>query len=688
MGKVTIMQSSFNGGELSPLMDARTDQARYAVGCSALRNMFVHSHGPAARRPGLLFAGECASHGRRSRLIPFAFSVEQSYALEFGHCLMRVWKEGGQVLRDDAGPVEVETPWTEDEVQALTFCQSADVMYFASAGHPPHKLERHGHADWRLGPVVFGSGVVRPENLAATVSGSGQERAYSYVVTAVNRETEEESLPTPPVRVNGPASLTVADRIELAWDEPEGDYEYRVYKCWNDSESYGYVGRASTGAWADRGSTPDFDNGPPEIRNPFAAPDEYPCVVQFFQQRLCFAGSRKKPQTVWTSQSGNYENMNVSNPLRADDAVTATIAADRVNAIRWMLPARDMLIGTAGGEWIMSGVNGEPLSPASVSFQRQTVRGSAPIMPIVIGSTVLFVQRCGRVVREFRYSLEADGYDAGDLTVLSEHMTQGGTIREWAYQQSPHSIVWCVLEDGTMAAFTYEREHKVVGWHRHETEGMFESVCCVPGADGDEVWCIVRRRVQGEWRRYVERMAPFFRGSEAAEGVFADSALFRDAEACDELAGLEHLEGRAVSVLADGWVHPPRTVTGGRIVLERPARRVCVGLPYVSDLAPMQPEVPQADGTSQGRTKRISRVWVRLHDSLGLKVGPDAARLREVVFRKGSDPLGQPVPLYTGDMAVEFDAGFGQRAQILVRQDEPLPMTVLALTVQLEVGER
>ncbi len=414
----------------------------------------------------------------------------------------------------------------------------------------------------------------------------------------------------------------------------------------------------------------------------------YPSVVQFFQQRLCFAGSRRSPQTVWTSQSGNYENLNVSNPLRDDDAVTATIAADRVNAIRWMLPATDMLIGTVGGEWVLSGSNGDPLAPASVSFRRQTVRGSAAVMPIVIGATVLFVQRCGSVVREFRYSLETDGYDAGDLSVLSEHMVGGSHIREWAYQQTPHSIVWCVLENGTLAAFTYEREHQVVGWHRHETQGYFESVCCIPGVDGDEVWCVVRRQIQGEWRRYVERLAPFFRSSDVRDAQFADSSLSYSGEPATVLDGLAHLEGETVSILADGWVHPPQRVRDGRITLDRAVSRAHVGFPFISELSPMQPEVPQKDGVSQGRIKRISRAWVRLYHSMGLKVGPDADHLREALFRKGSDAFDTAVPLFTGDRVVEFDAGFSSRASVLLRQDEPLPMTVLALVMQLEVGSR
>jgi hypothetical protein len=391
---------------------------------------------------------------------------------------------------------------------------------------------------------------------------------------------------------------------------------------------------------------------------------------------------------VWTSQSGNYENLNVSNPLRADDAVTATIAADRVNAIRWMLPTKELLIGTVGGEWIMSGVNGEPLSPMSVAFQRQTVRGSADIMPIVIGSTVLFVQRCGKVVREFRYSLDVDGYDAGDLTVLSEHMTRDSMVREWAYQQSPHSIVWCVLENGALVAFTYEREHKVVGWHRHDTDGVFESICTIPGLGGDELWCIVRREIEGVPHRYVERLASYFAGGGMRDAFFVDSGLTYEGAPQDEMVGLEHLEGKTVSILTDGWVHPDRVVTGGRVVLDRAASLVHVGLGFVSDLSPMKPEVPLRDGTAQGRTKRISRLWVRLHESLGLKVGPDASRLREVVFRKGSDALGQAIPLFTGDKVAEFDAGYSPDAGILVRQDYPLPMTVLALIAQLEVGDR
>lgn len=683
MATATVMQSNFNGGELSPLMDARIDQSRYANGCRVLRNMYVHPHGPATRRSGFRFICETKFSDRKSRLLPFSFSVEQSFVLEVGHLYVRVhhssWEE--DVF------AEVSTPWSEDDLDSLKFCQSADVLYIVSPEHPPKKLCRYGNDDWRVEPLVFGSGVIKPKNVTAVASEVGK-RVYSYMVTAVHKDTGEESLPSPSVLVSSVAELSVSKSVTITWDALDEDYEYRVYKCRDESGSYGHIGNATNNKLIDRGAVPNYDEGPPEIRNPFKKAGEYPSVVQFFQQRLCFAGSCSKPQTVWASRSGNYENLNISNPLRSDDAITATIAADRVNAVQWMMPGKQLLIGTVGGEWVMGGANGEPLSPMSVELQRQTVHGSADVMPVVIGSTVLFVQRCGTVVREFCYSLEADGYAASDLSVLSQHMIEGSAIKEWAYQQAPQGIVWCVLEDGRMVAFTYEREHKVVGWHRHDTDGKFESVCCIPCLGGDELWGVIRRKVDGQWKRYIELLHSQTTTADVRDAFFVDCGKTITGSACHEVTGLRHLEGRKVAILADGWVHPSQIVKNGKILLEHPASIVHVGLPYASDLSPMKLEISQQDGTAQARTKRVSRVWVRLHKSLALKVGTDEEHLDDIVFRKGSDQLGKALPLFSGEVSVSFSGGYLADPAVFIRQDQPLPMTVLALTAQVEVGDR
>jgi hypothetical protein len=699
MSRITLTRNSFNGGELSPLLSSRIDQQRYTAGCRTLRNMTVYPHGAAVRRPGMRHMGTGLplqpAGSAAVRLVPFVFSQEQAYVLELGEGVMRVWKDDGLVVSADGSPVCVETPWKGDALQSLQYCQSADVMYLVCRQCAPRKLARHAHDDWRITLLEFGAGLPAPQGLTAAAGGAA-EREYAYVVTAVAPDGGEESLPSEAVNVTAAASLNVRDMVRLTWQPVEGAGAYCVYKSIAGGGSYGYIGKAAgVPAYEDRGAEPDFGQGPPEYRNPFDGEGRWPGCVQFYQQRLCFAGTDEKPQTIWCSQSANYESMNISSPLRDDDAVTVTIAADRVNRIRWMMPARRLLVGTAGGEWQLSGSGDAPLTPVDAQLRRDTMHGSAGLMPLVIGQSILFVQRDGRTVREFRYALESDGYDAGDLTILAEHLMRGRRIVSWCYQQSPASVVWCALSDGTLAAMTFLREHEVVGWHRHDTDGFVEAVTAIPGDDGDEVWLSVRRvRVlhdengtRQEEVRSIERLETVLRGTDTAAAFYVDAGLSRVGEPVSAVRGLDHLEGRTVQILCDGWVHPPRKVHGGTVELDTPAGHVHVGLGYVSELVPTAFEVMTGDGSSQGRRRRVTRVRVELHESMGLRAGAQGTALSEVLFRMASDKAGRALPLFSGEKDIAVESLHSGRTHIVLRQEDPLPLTVLAVTAQLELGE-
>ncbi|WP_027361842.1 hypothetical protein [Halodesulfovibrio aestuarii] len=685
MSAVTVIQNNFNGGELSPLMGARTDQVRYGNGCKKLHNMMVLPHGPASRRPGFQFLGKCRDGGARVRLVPFTFNADQAYVLEFGNKYMRVWKDGGLVTNLTGRPIEIGTPWTSDIVDSLSVCQSADVLFVASASCPPYKVCRTGHALWHLERVVLGSRMKPPTDLEVTKKGTAS-REYSYVVTAIDPFTREESEPSVAITLQGPETISVESSITLTWESEHNDAIYAVYKCWNESGKFGFVGQAKSRKWVDRGASPDFSEGFPIYRTMFQRADEYPSSVQFYQQRLCFAATNNQPQTIWMSQSGSYNNFNISDPLRDDDSVAATIAAERVNKIEWMVPGRQLIVGTAGSEWSLSGGENKAVTPSSIKFERQSVIGAAPLAPLVVGENILFLQQGGKVIRELQYSLQKDGYMGTELSILSEHLLKDNPVVSWAYQQEPYSVVWCVLSDGSLAAFTYEREHDVIGWHKHSSEGYFESVCCIHGDRGDELWCVVTRVVNGKNCRYVERLAPYgVNGIE--EQFFVDSGVSYHGEKAETFSGLEHLEGKSIQALADGFVIPPQVVSEGSITLSHAASVVHIGLPYTSELIPMEQEVILQSGSSRGRTRRVSRVSLHVHETAGLQVGVGSTAPQPVALREDAG-LDLAPALFSGETVVEVNGGYEIQSNVVFRQSEPLPATLLSYSMQVEMGER
>ncbi len=222
-------------------------------------------------------------------------------------------------------------------------------------------------------------------------------------------------------------------------------------------------------------STPSF------TANPFTGANKYPSCVEFFEQRLFFANSNDDPQKIWGSKSAEYENMTTG--AGDDDAVEYTIAASKVNAIRWLQAKDVLLFGTIGAEWRLGATSAsEPITPTNVLCRRQSTYGSALVKPVTVGQAILFLQRARRKVRELVYSFEQDTYLAPDMNLLADHMTKSGIV-DMAYQQEPDSILWSVLSNGYLVGMTYQRDQEVVGWHRHITNGKVESVACIPSKE-------------------------------------------------------------------------------------------------------------------------------------------------------------------------------------------------------------
>ena len=211
-----------------------------------------------------------------------------------------------------------------------------------------------------------------------------------------------------------------------------------------------------------------------------------------------------------------------------------------------------------------------------------------------------------------------------------------------------------------------------------------ESVATISGdLNEDELWIISQRWVNGAVRRYVECFSNFDFDETAPEDFkFVDSHLSYSGVAVSSLSGLDHLEGETVSILADGATHAKKTVSDGSISLDRASRKVTVGLAYNSVLQTMRIEggAGQLEGTAQGKIKRISKIVLRLFETVGAKVGPSLDNLETVPFRTTSGAMDLPVSTFiAGDKEVEFSDDYNTDGFIFVKQDQALPLTVLAL---------
>ena len=735
MARVAAQLTNFTAGELSPRLDGRNDLSKYPAGCKTLENIVIYPHGAAARRPGTQFISEVKTNTAKTRLIPFEFSTTQTYVLEFGNQYMRVYKDKGRVETSPGTAFEISTPYLTAELFDIKFAQSADVMYLTHPSHPTKKLSRTGHTSWTLTTVDFTNG--------------------PFLDTNVSTTTLQPSGTSGSVTITASASTFVSTDVDRLVRIGDG-----IAKITNFSSATSVTATTSTN-FANTNAVTDWSLGA------FSNTTGHPSCVTFFEQRLVFAATLNNPQTIYFSKSGDYENMdaNIGGTVADDDAIVYTIASNQVNAIRFLSPTRTLIIGTAGGEFaVYGGGDNDAITPTNIIIKKQSNYGGANVDAVPVANATLFLQRAKRKIRELAYNFDVDGYVAPDLTILAEHITQGG-ITQMAYQEEPLSIIYAVREDGELVAVTYQRDQQVVAWHRHIFGGSFgtgkavcESIAVIPtDLDEYEVYVIIKRTINGATKRYVEVLNTFdFTETDNTSFNFLDSQLNYDGvsttlngnitnsattitltdassfnssgkikinkeiiaytgkssndltgctrgqnlttaaahtsgdtvdQVVETLSGLAHLEGQTVSILADGATHPTKTVSSGAIGLDRAAKKVKIGLPYTSLLQTMRIDAGSQNGTSQGKTKRIYEITLRLFETVGVEVGPDLDNLERIPFRTSADPMNEGIPPFTGDKEVEFRGNYDTDGFIFVRQTQPLPLTILSLYPRLVTND-
>lgn len=820
MAKASPSFANFTAGELSPRLDGRTDIAKYFNGCKKLQNFLVHPHGGAVRRPGTIFVREVKDSADECRLIPFEFNVEQAYILEFGDLYFRVHKDGGTVVSSGT-PVEFTTPYSSSDLAKLKFTQSGDVMYLVHPDYAPRKITRTSHTAWTItevdllrgpmqdastdGSTLLASGRTGSVTITASANtfastdigrivklhdGYAEITAFSLAtsVTATvveNAEGRTELMPSYTATTisahEGDPSATGLEHNDR-YQDTGGNFVSQGFKVGmkvsvsgftaaNNNESSAIVVKVTDDTLLLAPSSDLTDEAAGDTvtisgvlsadsdyaLGAFSDTTGYPSAVTFFEQRLVFASTTNQPQTLFFSVGGSFEDF--ADGTDADDALIYTLGSNQVNVIRYLQTGRVLLVGTSGGEFVVTSSEDAPISPTNTVVKRQATYGSADIQPVQVANVTLFVQRAKRKVRELVFDLNTDSYQAPDMTILAEHITEGG-IKQMSIQQEPDNVIWCVLDNGKLVGMTYRREENVIAWHDHRIGGSFgsdafghvESVATIPGdLNEDDTYIIVKRTINGSTKRYIEYFSTFDFGDDAADAFFLDSGLSyngvtttlngditnsattitltdassfsssgavkigteiitytgvstNDLTGCvrgvssaaaahtsgdtvtqvvNSVSGLSHLEAETVSVLANGAVHPDKTVASGSITLDYYASKIHVGLSYTSTLQTMRIDAGGTEGTAQGKTKRIHEAVLRLFRTVGAKIGSSETELDRIPFRSSANAMTAALPLFTGDKEVEFRGGFDSDGFIVVQQDQPLPMTILAIYPRL-----
>lgn len=679
---VKSLTRSFAGGEITPELFGRLDLGKFQTGLATCRNFFPLPHGPVTRRPGTKYVREVKTSANFTRLIPFAFSADQTMVLEFGNLYLRFHTQGG-TLMSGGSPYEIATPFATAHLRDLHFTQSADVLTITHPTYGIREVRRLGATNWTLTTVSFAPALSAPTGLSISQVGTGSI-TYKYVVTALADNGVDESAASAEVSTTNNLS-TAGNSNTITWSAVTGAARYNVYK--KTGGVYAYIGQSDlTRSFKDDNFLGDQAKVPPESFIDFnGTAGDYPSTVTYHEQRRWFAGTDNKPQTVFATRTATETNLTSSIPSLADDAIEVRLAAQQQNRIRHLVPLSDLIALTAGGEWRIFNQGAEAITPTSISIKPQGYSGANNVQPVVTSGSILYVQAQGSRVRELAYNWESSAYRSVDMTIMAPHIANGYTIVDIAYSRAPDQIFWAVRSDGALLSMTYVPEHQVYAWAKHDTDGEFESICTVAEGTEDALYAVVKRTINGSTKRFVERLeSRLF--TQLEDAYMVDCGATYDGVPNDTISGLTWLEGKTVNILADGAVHPQRVVTGGSITLDYEASKIHIGLPIVADIKtlPLAFEGVQASG--QGVLKNVNKVHLRVYQSSGVQAGPSFSRLTTYPARSVDDPYGSPPALRTGELSLAIGPSWNTDGGVCVRQTEPLPLTILSMTLEVATG--
>ena len=576
-------------------------------------------------------------------------------------------------------PVEIETPFEEKDLFKIKFAQNADIITLSCKGYVSQDLIRTSHYDWTLQPLDAKPDIQAPLNVKCTWhGGSESSRTYKYVITAVKNETYEESERSAECSCKGEleANWGVNDYIDVTWDSVEGATEYNIYRSVNGV--FGYVGVSTTNSFRDNKIEPDIQATAPIFKNPFENNNNAETTT-WFQQRRLFANFEDSPSKYVATQVGTTKNFNISRPLMASDAITITLSDNGVNAIKHLVGMKEKLvIFTTQAVWVAGGSDGtfsaNPLPENSIHLYF----GSSDVQPVVSGRMILFIQSGGEIVRDLGYTWSSDSYDSAELSIWAKHLFEGKTVIDMAFCDEPYHQLFCIMNDGTMNVLTYDKAQEVAGWGQYTTDGEYESVASIREGKENVAYFIIKRIINGVTKRFIERQ-PSRIISEVTDTPFVDCSLTYEGELTNHLSGLDYLEGKEISINANGGFYK-MTVIDGQVELPIHFTKAIVGIPYEFMLRTLNIE---GDNT-HGLNKNIAQVDVGVYKS----------REDFKIITNGNIPY----EIQRSDISHEMDeelitdvvrsyphSDWTEHANVTIIQDKALPLTVTSIATVLDV---
>lgn len=733
---------AINGGEWSPNLRGQTNLQGYSASAETLENFLPLVQGPITRRGGTRHVAFTAvPDTQRSWLVPFVQRRDITAMLEFSPWKIRVFVNHGMVLSGGV-PYEIATPWggaalqTDQVFFGLSYVQQGNTIYIVNREGtvPPHKLTRHADDDWTLTEVEPSGGPMEDMNASDTTMYVSATAGTGVNVTASDPIFTASDVGRL-LRIDFEGSDT------LYWNADSNSTGGATY-VWSDGKEYEKTGGDSTSGRTapthTRGTVSDgrvlwryrspgygilritsvtsstIAVGQVLTRFPSAlvgatfkshyfrfgrwgGPTGYPTTVSLFNRRLIY-GQGVHLDGSWPDSFDQFD-LDDAGIITDECAFSITMGGGLAGDVIEMTELASLVVHTDQGQYLVGPQSSaEPFGPANVRVQRAGNYGSTYVRNVAVGPAAFFIPPGGKTLRAASYDLNSDGLAMPNTMIRADHLTGravNADLRDIARQETPYGVLWVRRRDGALLSLTYEQDQDARAWGRHyiagegpggNAYGLVEHIAVIPSPDGlaDELWMIVRRRINGVSLRQIEYMTQGYDRDDLDPGDFCyfDAHLRYEGASTTTLAGLDHLEGLTVGVLLNGHAHPDRVVTGGAITLDRPTTLAYVGLRNRCRYKGPKLEQPdQARVTTQGRTKRIARVGLRVLNTLGGSIGGDFDVMDPIPelsnFQPG--PMDSPPKLVSRDVEALMPTGWDTDTTIAYENDTGFPVTLVAI---------
>ncbi|WP_285907659.1 hypothetical protein [Pseudodesulfovibrio pelocollis] len=728
MTQYPVILESANAGVISPTLDGQNTIEPRQRGLHDALNFLVRVEGPTFYRGGTKLVAEARDHDKAGRIMPFVFSTEQAYVIDMGDEHYRFVKGDGIIVktvasadawaadgdyskddyaahnaalyrciqahggttgkepgvgvdwaaywqeREDGSAYEISHVYDEAALPGVRRTQSADVFFTANGENPIQMLSRYAHDRWGVSVFESEDGPYLNQNSNTAYKIAASATTGTGVTLTASGTGNKPFASTDPGR-----HVRLRHGDVIGWGIITEFISETQVKC---DIKRNFSATTATDEWR---------------LGAWSQTTGYPLSIGFINESFAAAGTRTQTQTHWKSAADDiydFAPTTKTGEVLDSSAYAKTIGgSDQVNPIHSIFWSQYLVLLTGGGAWRLVTGTGT-ITPTSGDMRLDCGIKAANMDPVRIGPKIVFVQKYGKRIYALQYQFENDGLSEQLLSRLAGKLFMSG-VKEIAFQESPEQYLWSLLNDGTLVCMAYDSDEGVVGCFPVAISGgsggnaEVESIAVIPGDNGrDNLYLRVKRTLKGGIYRTIERLTLGYTPYEDGQGetdllerqksaFFVDCGISYEGEPTSVITGLDMFNGETVRILADGAVHPEQVVENGQITLQYEASLVHVGLGYQGYMAPARREFETRYGTSHGRRKRLESANVLVRESLDIRYGPTLADLTRIPLAKSNRTLGQPTPLFTGEIPLKVTGSWQHVCpDLYIAHDSPTPCEI------------